>query len=459
MEAEHVADSLTLMASDARRAAMLLGSLIALTIVGSSAVTVAVPVVRADLGLDVSAAAWIFAVFSLCFAVATAVFGRIADLAGLRTPLVVGVCLMAAGSAVVGLAPSFAVVLLGRVVQGAGAGAVPVLANGIVAARWEGPARSELFGTLMAVVTTVSGSGPVIGGTVEALLGWRWVFALPALGLLLIAPIARLAPTERHEGELDLVGVVATSASVAGLLGLLQAPTAGPTVGVVGMVLLAVGVPVAITRIRVRPHGFLPVPVLRNGEIMRSAFAGLALLAAYFAMLFAAPELLSANRGWEPVQIGLALLPAALTAAIVSRLAGRAGPRVGQFRTARVAASAAVVGLTVGALAPTSTVAVVLGLAGVAIGFGASQAVLVDRVSIVTPPDMLGASLGVCNLVVFVGGSVGTALVGGLSGVLGLRSSLAVLVALPLIAIAVLTIGRRMPSAAVVGPDEGAQAL
>jgi hypothetical protein len=70
---------------------------------------------------------------------------------------------------------------------------------------------------------------------------------------------------------------------------------------------------------------------------------------------------------------------------------------------------------------------------------------------------MLGASLGVFNLVVFVGGSVGTALVGGLSGVLGLQSSLAVLVLLPLAAIAVLTAGVGVPSAAVAGSGEGDQ--
>jgi MFS family permease len=430
--------------------------LIAFTIIGSSAVTVAVPVVRADLGLDVSSAAWIFAVFSLCFAVATAVFGRIADLAGLRTPLVVGVILMAAGSAVVGLAPSLAVVLVGRVVQGIGSGAVPVLVNGIVAARWQGSIRSTLFGTLMAVVSVVSGSGPVIGGAVEALLGWRWVFALPALGLLLIVPIARLAPTERHGGELDVPGVIATSLAIAGLLGLIQAPTAGLRVGVVGLVLLAIGVPLAAMRVRARPRGFLPLAVLRNREIMRAGFAGLTLLAAYFAMLLAAPELLAASRGWRPLQIGMALLPAAIMGAAASRLAGYFGPRIGHFRTARAAATAALIGLAVGALVSASAVAIVLGLAGTAIAFGASQTVLIDRVSIVTPPDMLGASLGVFNLVVFVGGSVGTALVGGLSGVLGVAPSLAVLALLPLIALAVLR-PVRVPSTpdVLAGPGEG----
>jgi MFS family permease len=401
-------------------------------------VTVAVPVVRADLGLDVSSAAWIFAVFSLCFAVATAVFGRIADLAGLRTPLVVGVVLMAVGSAIVGLAPSLPIILAGRVVQGIGSGAVPVLANGIVAARWDGPARSALFGTLMAVVSVVSGSGPVIGGTVEAVLGWRWVFALPALGLLLIVPIARLAPTERHGGELDVPGVAATSLAIAGLVGLIQAPTAGAGVGVIGLVLLVLGVPLAAMRVRARPNGFLPLAVLRDGQIMRAAVAGMTLLAAYFAMLLAAPELLAATRGWRPLQVGIVLLPAAIAGAAAARYAGRVGPRIGHFRTARTAATAALTGLVVGALAPTSVPAIVLGLAGTAIGFGAAQAVLVDRVSAITPPAMLGAALGVFNLVVFVGGSLGTALVGGLSGVVGLPPSLAVMALLPVVAIVVL---------------------
>jgi predicted MFS family arabinose efflux permease len=282
------------------------------------------------------------------------------------------------------------------------------------------------------------------------------VFALPALGLLLIVPIARLAPTERHGGELDVPGVIATSLAIAGLLGLIQAPTAGLRVGVVGLVLLAIGVPLAAMRVRARPRGFLPLAVLRNREIMRAGFAGLTLLAAYFAMLLAAPELLAASRGWRPLQIGMALLPAAIMGAAASRLAGYFGPRIGHFRTARAAATAALIGLAVGALVSASAVAIVLGLAGTAIAFGASQTVLIDRVSIVTPPDMLGASLGVFNLVVFVGGSVGTALVGGLSGVLGVAPSLAVLALLPLIALAVLR-PVRVPSTpdVLAGPGEG----
>src|SRR5690606_9057972 len=201
-------------------------------------------------------------------------------------------------------------------------------------------------------------------------------------------------------GDLDLVGAAATALAVAGFLGLLQAPTAGPLFGGVGLALLAVGVPLAMLRVRSPPEGFLPVPILRDREIMRASAAGLMLLSGYLAMLLVAPELLADARGWRPLQIGLALLPAAMIGAAGARLAGRLGPRIGQFRTARAAAVVALVGVAVAAVAPASTAAIVTGVAGGSVGFGASQAVLVDHISTATPPDLLGGALGVFNLIV-----------------------------------------------------------
>jgi MFS family permease len=425
-----------------RGAVVLLGTLIALTVIGSSAVAVAIPVVRVDLDLSVSDAAWIFSVFSLCFAVATATFGRVADLVGLRTPLVVGVCLMAAGSVLVGSAPSYPLLLAGRVVQGIGAGAVPVLVNGIVAARWRGPTRTAMFGSLLAVVATVSGSGPVIGGGIEAVLGWRWVFALPAVSVALIAPIARLAPAERGSGRFDVAGAVATSAVIAGLLAVLQAPTAGASVGAVGVGLLAAGVPAVILIARRRPDGFLPREVIADGRIMRAAVATLALLATYFAMLLAVPELLATERGWSPLQIGLALLPAAAAGAVASQVAGRVAPTFGRRRTASSVALVTLAGVAAASAAPASVVALVVGMGGASIGFAASQAALVDEVASVAPTHVQGAALGVFNMVTFIGGSMGPAIVGGLSGIVGLPVAVAATTLGPLGALALLGLPR-----------------
>lgn len=426
-----------------RRAALLLGLLIALTVIGSSAVAVALPVVQRDLGLDTSGTAWVFACFSLTFSITTATYGRVADLVGLRRPLQVGVVLMAIGSVVVGLAPSFPALVAGRLLQGAGAGAVPVLANGIVTARFEGAARTATFGGLISVVAIVSGSGPLIGGAVEALLGWRWVFALPALGVVLIRPISALAPAQGEGGRLDLRGAALTAGLAGGALLVLQAPSAGRTVGLAGAGLVAVTLPSLVRHTGRRPAGFLPRAVLTNPVVVRASLAGLTLLASYFAVLFAVPVLLAERQGWAPLQIGLALLPAAVFGAATSLVAGRVTPRLGPWRSATAAGLLAAGGIAAAALLPGLPAGGMLGLAGVSGGFGLGQVALLDAVSEAAAPAVRGVTLGVYNLVFFLGAGAGSAAIGGLSGVLGVPVALLCLLPVPLAGAALAASGRR----------------
>ncbi len=417
-----------------RRVATTLGVLVALTVIGSSAVAVAIPVVRRDLDLTVSDAAWIFAVFQLAFAISTATFGRLADLQGLRRPLLIGITLMAAGSVMVGLAPNLGVLLVGRAVQGIGGGAVPVLANGIIGARFDGAARTATFGTVIAVVSAVSGSGPVIGGGIEALLGWRWVFAIPAVGVLMIPAILPLAPTDRSPGTFDVRGAVSSALAITGFLLVLQSPSAGPVVGLVGGVLLLGGGPVAVAHIRQTPRGFLPRDVVTDPTIVRAALVGAACLGGYFAALFAIPELVSEAFGWTPLQIGLALLPAAAMGAVASRVAGKVVAGSGHFRVVAVVAGLAAVAMVGAAVGSGTIVLLVLGLAGASIGFGGANVAMTDRVTLAAPEGTANVTLGVFNMVQFAGGAVGSALIGGLSGLLPLEGALAASAVLPLAA-------------------------
>jgi MFS family permease len=78
------------------RVALLLGSLVALTVIGSSAVAVALPALATELQLDTAGAAWVLAAFSLSFSVCTALFGRLADSVGIGPPRKEGPALLAA---------------------------------------------------------------------------------------------------------------------------------------------------------------------------------------------------------------------------------------------------------------------------------------------------------------------------------------------------------------------------
>ena len=92
--------------TDAGRIAGLVGALFGLAGMGSAAVAVTLPAIAADLDLTTGGVSWVISLYALMLAVATAVYGRIADLAGIRPPLGVGVGVVTAGAVLGGLGPS-----------------------------------------------------------------------------------------------------------------------------------------------------------------------------------------------------------------------------------------------------------------------------------------------------------------------------------------------------------------
>ena len=101
------------------------------------------------------------------------------------------------------------------------------------------------------------------------------------------------------------------------------------------------GAPAVALQVRRRPHGFLPVTVIRNPLVVRSAVAAAAVPASWFAMLIAMPAVLLSH-GWEAWQVGLAMVPSALVALAVPRVAGplldpdRLRPVAGRGRPGRL---------------------------------------------------------------------------------------------------------------------------
>jgi len=93
--------------TDARRVATLVGLLVGLAGLGSSSAAIALPVLAEDLGVGTGVSAWAISLYALMLAVATAVYGRVSDLVGIRAPLLFGVGLMTIG-AVIGALTGFA---------------------------------------------------------------------------------------------------------------------------------------------------------------------------------------------------------------------------------------------------------------------------------------------------------------------------------------------------------------
>ncbi len=425
--------------TDVRRVSMLVGLLFGLAGLGSSSAAIALPVLAADLHVSTGVSAWAISLYALMLAVATAVYGRVSDLVGIRLPLLVGVVLMAAGALVGALSPSFGVLLAARLVQGAGAAAVPTLGVAIVASRYHGAERSAGLGRIAGFAAAVSCLGPLAGGGVVQLLGWREVIALPMLGVLLLPLLWRAVPTTGSGARLDVLGAVLVAATAAGLVLLIQSPSTGVPVAVVGAALLALGVPAVAWWVRRRPDGFLPASVVRNSVVVRSALAAAAVPAAWFALLIAVPAVL-VGAGWAPWHVGLALLPSAVTGLLAPRIAGPLLDRIGPSAALALAGLIASLALLVASLGAANQAAVLLVVAVVAVtlAFGLGQPALMAAVGEAVPQTVRGVAVGVATLMFLVGGGVGSAVVGGLAGALGISGALLLLAALPVVGLVAL---------------------
>ena len=103
-------------------------------------VNVAIPLIREEFGASEAESGWVITGYALAFAVGIPLYGRVSDLFSLRRTFAFGLVVLAAGLAVCALAPSLTVLVAGRALQGAGAGAIPALAFGSVA-KLLGPGR------------------------------------------------------------------------------------------------------------------------------------------------------------------------------------------------------------------------------------------------------------------------------------------------------------------------------
>lgn len=419
------------------RAALLLGLLWGLSAIGTSATSVVLGPLGSALSLSTTATAWVLTAFALSFAASTAVFGRVADSTGPRVPFLVGGILLALGAAVSASADDLTVLLIGRTVQGVGAGAVPVLVTTILSARFTGHDRTVALGRTNSVVVVLSSVGPLIGGMLGVLVGWRGPFALPVLALLLLPFAARLAPTRGTGVRVDAVGAALVALTAGTLLVLVQTlGTPGWFTAAAGAALLPL-VAGAILHVRSHPDGFLPVRVVTDPTVIRAAVAGAGMPLVYFAGLIAVPLQLDA-RGWDPLENGLLLLPGAVVGSAVSFSSARVVARLGRRRTAVLGLSLSVAGGLVATGTGLSPWLAGLGFLGLSSGYALAQPTLVGSVAAAVPEHLRGSALGVFTLVFFVGAGLGSAVVGGFGDVLTLPGALAVAVAGPVVGVLLL---------------------
>jgi len=181
--------------------ALTAGLVFTITLVGFEALAVAtvLPRVEEDLG-ELALYGWVFSAYLLASLVGTVVGGREVDRLGPARPFAVGCVLFAGGLVIAGLTPSMTVLVLGRVVQGLGAGVVPATAYAVIGRRYPEELRPRMFAVLSTAWVLPGILGPALAGVIEHALGWRFVFLglLPLVALAAVITLPALARIEPH---------------------------------------------------------------------------------------------------------------------------------------------------------------------------------------------------------------------------------------------------------------------
>src|SRR5262245_14359766 len=177
-------------------------------------VNVALAKFGAVFGVDVATVGWAVTGFALATGVSTPLASTVETRVGTKRVWVGSVALFTFGSLLCGAAPSFWVLVFGRMLQGVGGGILlPIVMSALFDAFPEGE-RGAAMGLLIVPIVAAPAFGPTIGGYIVTHFDWRWVFLvnLPVGGLSVLLAAALLRPSEaRASARFDVVGAVLSS--------------------------------------------------------------------------------------------------------------------------------------------------------------------------------------------------------------------------------------------------------
>jgi len=314
-------------------AAAILGS--AMAILDGTVVTVALPVIQQRLSTSLAGAQWVVESYLLFLSGLLLVGGALGDRFGRKRVFAAGAGLFGLASGVCGGAPSIAVLVAARAVQGVGAALLVPGSLALITAVFPASERGRAIGTWSGASALAAALGPVAGGFLVDRFSWRAVFFLNLPIAATVIAIAVLRMPEDHPrkaSSLDAPGAVAAIFALGGLVfALIEASRAAPgSARVVVPAAIAAAAGVAFGFVEARSaHPMLPLGLFRSRAFAAVNVVTLFLYAALNAAVFFLPFNLIQSHGYSPTEAGAAILPVVLLVALLSRWAGRLGERIG----------------------------------------------------------------------------------------------------------------------------------
>jgi EmrB/QacA subfamily drug resistance transporter len=384
-------------------------------------VNVALPQMRASLGLSVAGEQWVVNAYTLTFAGFLLLGGRAGDLFGRRRVFIMGLTLFTLLSLIGGLAQSGVWLITARAAQGIGAALMAPATLSILVTTFTDPNdRRRALGAWSATAASGGAVGVLAGGVLTSLLNWRWVlFVNVPVGIVLLAGAWIALSRSEARGPrkaLDLTGAVTATAGLAVFVYGIVSTDVHPWGSVRTIVTLAIGLFLVavffVTEARFATDPLIPLSIFKRRSLSVANSIAVTLGAGLFGSFFFLSLLLQNVDGYSPLRAGLAFFPLGLTTLVAALIA----PRIVQFLGAR---NLLMLGLGIAAVgllwlsrvgAGDSYLVHVLGpsiLTG--FGFGLSFLPLTASATAGVPVHEAGLASGLINTTRQLGGALGLA--------------------------------------------------
>jgi EmrB/QacA subfamily drug resistance transporter len=389
-----------------------------LLMLDSTVVALALPSIRHDVGASAEGLQWVMNGYLLTIAVLVVTAGRLGDMFGRKRVFLAGMVLFAVGSVVSGAAGDQVALIVGRVLQGAGAAPMLSLSLALVCNVFPAEEQPRALGIWAAVSAVALAIGPLAGGLLIE-LDWRVIFwmnlPVAAVGIAITLAAAPESTDPAAGTRVDWTGLAALSVGLtAVVLALVQSQAWGAgviiTLAVIGVAALA-----AFWAIEHKARApIVEFDLFRNGPYFGASAAAFALVGSYWAVMFFQPQYLQDVRGHSPILSGLMILPVTAPMIFISPFSGRLSGRFGARRLMTAGMLCGLAGLLVltflTAGSPYALLLVGYLLFGIALGL--VYAPMSTAAMAAMPRDKVGIASGVLAMDRVLAGAVALAATG-----------------------------------------------
>ena len=387
----------------------------------STIVATALPTIVGEFG-GLAHISWVVTAYLLAQTIVTPIYGKLGDLYGRKRVLQVAIVIFLIGSALCGLSQSMSHLIIFRAIQGLGGGGLMVTTQAVVADVVPPRARGRYQGIFGAAFGFASIAGPLVGGYFTTHWTWRWIFYINLpVGIIALVVLAATLPAQssyaRHAIDYAGAAVLAlTLASVVLVTDLGGAVYSWLSPMMVGLMAISVaGLIVFVLVERRARQPILPLQLFLTRDVWVTSVVGLIVGFALIGSVTYLPVYLQIVKGLSPTESGLRMVPLMAGTLVTSILAGQLVSRTGKYKlfpiigTAIVALSLLLISRMT---AETSMLAASLYMSLLGLGLGFVMQVLIIAVQNAVDYRELGVATSNAILFRYIGGSLGTALLG-----------------------------------------------